>query len=363
MTEQQYKEYLLKTFLPLLDGEKINYEYEWNNIQAINLITNKPYTGVAGLILNQVILPQLNTKDPRFASFNNISYNNMKLKKGSKAVFYIKNQAFPYWDIEKIKTEKKITKPQYTSYSNLNRLMYIDKNRYLLATRPHIVKIPEISNEEIHLNSWGYHSKIFPIFHASQIEGIQPYVAKEQSQKIALNDFVINASKGLNVEIKQDGGRSCYYSSIDDSVHLPIIDNFKTNEGLQVSVLHELAHSTGIEKRLNRECFKKYNESFDYRAQEEFVAEMSAVILRNDADIKCDNISDLKNHAAYIQSWRQALNDKTGENLYSLFKMAEKASYTIRNAELEIEKKLLKESEEELNANSRMLEEGKILCL
>ena len=75
---------------------------------------------------------------------------------------------------------------------------------------------------------------------------------------------------------------------------------------------------------------------------------MTALILRNDAQIELNNIIDLKNHKAYLQHWKQFLNDGTGKTIDELFRNAEKSSNYIRTKELEIEKKKLREIEEKM---------------
>ena len=347
MKNEEYRKLLLEKFLPFLDQDPTEWVKEWKS--ACNLKTGYVYRGITGFILNSIILPKLNTDDPRFASFNDIlSFKNAHIKKGEKAIFYTRSDAYPYWDLKQIAETKEI-KCSYTSWNKRKQLLYKEPDRYIDALRSQDVIIPEWDNKEITLTRQGCHHEIFPIWHASQLEGIPKYVKEETNiEKISLNEFVLNSAEGMQVPVKEDGENSAYYTEKDDSIHIPIMEMFKNDIGLNVTVLHELGHATGVEKRLNRESLKRYHENDDFRAKEEFVAEMTALILRNDAQIELNNIIDLKNHKAYLQHWKQFLNDGTGKTIDELFRNAEKSSNYIRTKELEIEKKKLREIEEKM---------------
>jgi antirestriction protein ArdC len=68
---------------------------------------------------------------------------------------------------------------------------------------------------------------------------------------------------------------------------------------------HEIIHSTGHEKRLNRSLKNGFgSESY---AKEELIAELGSVFLNNHYGIETSNTFD--NSTAYIQSWLKALKD------------------------------------------------------
>ena len=74
------------------------------------------------------------------------------------------------------------------------------------------------------------------------------------------------------------------------------------------TAFHELAHSTGHQRRLNRLRATAHfgNESY---SKEELVAEIAAAALMNHTGLETG--STFRNSAAYIQSWLSALrNDK-----------------------------------------------------
>ena len=101
-------------------------------------------------------------------------------------------------------------------------------------------------------------------------------------------------------------GNEAYYSPSKDLISLPTPEAFKTTEAYYSTLAHELVHSTGSEKRLNRLDGAKFG-SPSY-AKEELVAEIGSAFLLNEAGIK----KDIDNTAAYIQSWLKTLkNDKS----------------------------------------------------
>ena len=72
------------------------------------------------------------------------------------------------------------------------------------------------------------------------------------------------------------------------------------------TVFHELTHSTGHEKRLNRLNRAAFFGTEDY-SKEELVAEIGAATLVNHVGLETS--SSLRNNAAYIQNWLKVLKD------------------------------------------------------
>jgi antirestriction protein ArdC len=109
-------------------------------------------------------------------------------------------------------------------------------------------------------------------------------------------------------EIKH-GMAKAFYSPAGDFVGIPNRERF-TSEDEYFSVLfHELTHSTGSEKRLNRPTITEANSfgSEEY-SKEELIAEMGSAFLCGQAGIAERTLS---NSAAYLQNWLEALkNDR-----------------------------------------------------
>lgn len=110
------------------------------------------------------------------------------------------------------------------------------------------------------------------------------------------------------VTLKHKRGNRAFYSPATDTVTMPLQQQFKNNAEYYSTLFHELTHSTGHQKRLNRVSKTAAFGNEEYSA-EELVAEIgSASIL---ATLGVENEGTFRNSAGYIQNWLKALkNDK-----------------------------------------------------
>ena len=155
--------------------------------------------------------------------------------------------------------------------------------------------------------------KSYAVFHIDQCDGIKPkynntamtfeHDACEVADQI-IADYVNR--EGLKLEIKITN-RACY-SPFFDKVEVPEMKQYKIREEYYSTLFHELTHSTGHERRLNRDTLTKLaafgSETY---SKEELVAEMGAAFLCNAIEISCEKA--FKNSAAYIRGWLHALKD------------------------------------------------------
>lgn len=96
--------------------------------------------------------------------------------------------------------------------------------------------------------------------------------------------------------------------------------------------MHELSHSTGHKDRLNRDqtgTFGSKNYAF-----EELVAEISSVFMAEYFITELPE-KEIKNHAAYIQSWADAIKSDENYLFRAISKAEEAADYMIDHGELE----------------------------
>ena len=121
------------------------------------------------------------------------------------------------------------------------------------------------------------------------------------------------------------GGNSAYYHTVDDFVQMPDENRFQKNAEYYSTLFHELSHSTGHEKRLNRkreETADVLTAGMDY-GKEELVAEMSAAFLCAESGVE----STLENSAAYIDGWlRKLKNPKNAKLVVQAASQAQKAT-------------------------------------
>lgn len=158
--------------------------------------------------------------------------------------------------------------------------------------------------------------KLFHVFNVEQCEGLPEKIESYKMPELKNIERIERAEaliKGYadGPEITESTGDRAFYRPSTDSITLPKRGQFEKPEGFYTTAFHEMAHSTGHQKRLSRETITSGSGfgSMDY-GEEELIAELTAAYLCADAGI--DNT--ITNSAAYIQSWlkvfRQPKNEK-----------------------------------------------------
>jgi len=152
--------------------------------------------------------------------------------------------------------------------------------------------------------------KTYYVFNANQVENIEFEKTSEDSKEFNPIPAIENKVILTGANIKH-GGNSAYYTSQGDFIAMPNKTAFNNEVSYYATLLHELTHWSGSEKRLNRELKNKFG-SPKY-AFEELVAELGAAFLCQDFGIQ----GELR-HAGYIGSWLTCLK----ENKDAIFKAA-----------------------------------------
>ena len=102
--------------------------------------------------------------------------------------------------------------------------------------------------------------------------------------------------------INQVKGDKAYYSPARDEIVVPTREQFVDGEAFATNTLHECAHATGAESRLNRTMGHAFG-SEEY-AKEELTAELSAALIASQHGLT----KHVKNDsAAYLKSWLGSL--------------------------------------------------------
>ena len=156
--------------------------------------------------------------------------------------------------------------------------------------------------------------KLYTVFNACQVEGIEfPEVPKcEAFTDSALADSARQIVAGMPRPPVITEGRKSYphYIPDTDTVEMPSRETFRAEWRFYKTLFHELAHSTGHEKRLNRPSLTEnrgryaVGEAQKTYCLEELVAEMTAAFLGAHAGIIEDGF---ENSAAYLKSWLEVL--------------------------------------------------------
>lgn len=149
--------------------------------------------------------------------------------------------------------------------------------------------------------------RCYTVFNASQIEGLPenfhptvvPAVVDTKQRNKELDAFFKQTKADIYT------GTQASYSITTDRVQMPPFESFETVTDYYAVLSHELTHWTRHPTRLDRDLGRKTYGDAGY-AKEELVAELGACFLA--ADLGFEPMPE-KQHAAYIQSWLQALQD------------------------------------------------------
>ncbi len=231
----------------------------------------KPWTGTAGAwsrstgkaysLLNQWLMPQ-----GEYATFNQIKKEGGKVTKGSKGypVVFFKPMVIEETDPNTGEMKQK-TVPLLRYYTVFN--------------------IAEQTNLEVK--------------HGNGATGadLEPVEALE-----AIKDDYLTRS---GVKFSNAKGNRAFYRPSEDSVTVPLLEQFNDIGEYYSTVFHELAHSTGHASRLNRIKSTAFFGNEEY-GKEELVAEITSAAVLNEAGM--ETAKTIKNSTAYIQNWRNAIN-------------------------------------------------------
>ena len=269
---------LIDMYVKSLEEEVIPWEQMWMTKQPINAISNKKYKGINNLVLS-FISSERKYKDNRWCTYSQIKKHNWKFKDNAKG----QGVCVEYWSKYNIKDRKTYSFKEYEKIIKDN---------------------PELEED------FRIITKTTVVFNGDLIDGIPKQKENNnEKEEIKTSDFIDNIIKNLGVVYKEEGD-SAYYNPSTDEVIIPPSKTFKNEYSYYATQLHELSHSTGNEKRLNRQI-KNFFGTPDY-AKEELRAEISSSFLMQKLGLEYDE-RHLKNHKAYIQNWIEIIKDKPSE--------------------------------------------------
>ena len=154
--------------------------------------------------------------------------------------------------------------------------------------------------------------RYYNVFHISQCEGI---VAKHMQTNLNPASADATAEAIIKGYVDREGvrmehveGDRAFYRPSADTITLPLLKQFKETAEYYGTAFHEMVHSTGHTKRLNRLDATAFFGSESY-SKEELIAEIGAAALVNHAGL--ETAKSFRNNAAYVQNWLTVLkNDK-----------------------------------------------------
>lgn len=281
---KEFREKIAAAFIKSLEENPFAWKKEWQGLSSapINGSKGRKYNGLNRFWLQHQIFEN-GWQDPRFYTFKQVSDMGLKVKSGSKAV------KVEFWSFYDPESKKKLT------YKEAEAKRWEGEDVVVVA-------------------------RYYSVFNGDQIEGLKPYEQEKMSE--AKQSEAINLlAKGMKVEILHDGGDEAFYRPSEDKIHLPLPESFFSQEAYNATALHELAHASGAEHRLNRRKGITFGDP-EY-AKEELVAEISSCFTASELGL--DGDKQLENHTAYIRNWVEEIKEKP-EALMAAIKEADKAT-------------------------------------
>jgi len=150
--------------------------------------------------------------------------------------------------------------------------------------------------------------RYYNVFHIDQCEGLKAKHTKPLPNTANANQtaerIICDYLKASGVKMEHQEGDRAFYRPSTDSITLPHMAQFSATAEYYSTAFHELTHSTGHAKRLNRLDKTAFFGSEAY-SKEELTAEIGASALVNVAGL--ETAKSFRNSTAYIQNWLQVL--------------------------------------------------------
>ena len=293
-----YKMITDKIIKMLKSTKASDYKKTWKDdafFIPLNYDSKKPYRGVNRLLLQERIGFAGAFRNPYFLTFKQIKKHKGTLKKGAKGYEVI------YYSIRYVVPADKNSGRK--AYSSTNAQKVLDFLHKYNLPESEVTRIPMI--------------RYYNVYNGADIENMDFKLDELQIGRAVPNSATENRAAQLIVEnypnppaIKNEGNQA-YYNPASDYIKLPKQEQFDTVNDYYRTLFHELTHSTGHNKRLNRGIHLML-EKDDY-AKEELVAEFGAVFLSAWAGIMWYNN---KNHAAYLKGWNSAIKEAQNDNKF-----------------------------------------------
>lgn len=309
MASNQTKEFrksVADMFVKGLSEEGLNWKQGWATTGELrNAVSNRHYRGLNEFYLKLVSMVH-GYKDLRWMTFNQIRDEGYHLEKGSKGAKV--EYWFPFDTIKK----------KGVSFEEKERL----------------IKEGERKKEDFSLVA-----KYYTVFNGDNISGL-PEIELPKNE-IEPSVVLEQISRGMNVEIYNDGEDRAFYRPSTDDIHLPLPEVFSSDNEYNAVAFHELGHATGHESRLNRDQSGVFGTSA--YAKEELVAEITSAFMAETTGINLEDMN-MENHKAYVNGWITSIEDDPEYLMKAISQANDAADYMQQFvSEKEIEKMISEE--------------------
>lgn len=267
-------------------------------------IDGRFYNGVNSFMLF-LLQEENNYKTPVYMTFAQAKAEGLHINKGASA--------FPvlFWNfLVKDNAGNKITMDEYKALSKEEQIKYT----VIPYTKPYMVfNVDQTNFAEIYPDRWESLQEKF-------------YIPELKDEKGMLScpelDHMIKHDSWL-CPIVSSLSDNAFFRPSEDKIYLPLKSQFYTGEVFYSTLLHEMAHSTGIESRLGRELKNHFGDP--KYAKEELIAELTSAVTSHALGIVAGIQED---NAQYLKNWLEAIEEEPNF-LFSVLTDVGKASTMI----------------------------------
>ena len=257
------------------------------------------YNGVNSFFLLLLMMQEDRFKYPVFATFNQIKNLKASVNKGEKS--------FPvlFWSMSYKYDDKSITEDDYNSFS-IEQKRECEVHPFLKSYN--VFNISQTNLEEIAPKTIQRLKEKFNSVEDINTDTFGMYKNPAIDEMLALQKWVCPICY-------ENISNRAFYSPSDDKITIPAKYQFRkgcTDEDIFTSgqefystLLHEMVHSTGCEKRLKRNIENGFGGK-DY-GREELVAELGAALVGN---VLGFSPSVIDNNAAYLNAWIKSIRQQ-----------------------------------------------------
>lgn len=295
-----------------------NWKQGWLGVKGTILglpqnITGRTYSGGNSFFL-MADTSEKGYNTPVYMTFKQAKDRNLHVNAGEKSVPIFK------WGLS-IKDEKGKT----VSEEDYNAMSKEERDKYSVRPYPkvyHVFNIDQTNLSEVNKKKY---DAIVARFKAPDEE-------VKDSKGMYINDALdrMFKEKAWHCDIRYNKPSSrAFYVPSQDFIVLPMKEQFNTGktaeevyrDGMEYysTALHEMAHSTGHESRLNRQFGAKRTEGY---AHEELIAEMTAALVGSTMGF---DKKILENNANYLKGWLENLK-RNPESITTIMSDVGKAS-------------------------------------
>lgn len=295
---------MAERFLDALNQGRLPWKACWQQSDPCNAVSEKPYRGVNAMMLS-FVSDEMGYKDPRWCTYLQAKAQGWQVRKGEKSALV---EYWAYYD----KKEKKL-------------LSWADARKLFREDKLYAEKYLELR------------SRCYNVFNAEQIDGI-PEHKQSQTDIGKIREKRDRLLEHMAVSYREVVGSGAFYQPKTDTITLPPEASFNDTYGYMATFLHEAAHASGHESRLNRDLSGLFG-SPEY-AREELRAEIASAFTAQTLGLQLSDEQleyQIQQHSAYVQSWASVLKEAP-EELFQAIRTAEGISdYLIEQGEFLLE--------------------------